>query len=155
MKWLRLLVVGGLIGIGASAFAKVSLANSNTCTVPYRHDATVKVGDNSINAEVAKDTAQQETGLGGRTCIGAEQGMLFAFSKPGQYDFWMKDMKFPIDIVWINENKMVVDVTPQIAPNTYPKTFTSSKPAEYILELGAGRAQQLNITEGTILQFSL
>jgi hypothetical protein len=48
MKWLRLLVVGGLIGIGASAFAKVSLANSNTCTVPYRHDATVKVGDNSI-----------------------------------------------------------------------------------------------------------
>jgi uncharacterized membrane protein (UPF0127 family) len=91
--------------------------------------------------------------LGGRACIGPDQGMLFTFNKPGQYDFWMKNMKFPIDIVWVNENKMVVSVSPEVEPKTYPKTFTSNKPAKYVLELHAGRAQQLNISEGTNLNF--
>jgi uncharacterized membrane protein (UPF0127 family) len=155
MKWLRLFVVGGLIGIGASTFAKVSLANPNTCGTPYRHDTIIKVGNNSIDAEVPENGQAKELGLSGRACIGSDEGMLFVFSKPGNYDFWMKSMKFPIDIVWINENKLVTQVTPDIAPNTYPKTFTSDKPSKYVLELRAGRAQQLNITEGTQLQLNL
>jgi len=136
-------------------FAKVSLANPSVCKVAYRDDITIKVGNNSVSAEVAANTQEQNLGLGGRSCIGADKGMLFAFSQPGQYDFWMKDMKFPIDIVWLNENKLVVTVKSNVMPNTYPKTFTSTKPAKYVLELGADRAQQLNITEGTTLQFNL
>jgi uncharacterized membrane protein (UPF0127 family) len=155
MKWLRLIVVGGLIGLGASTFVKVSMANPSLCTAAYRHDLTIKIGDNYINAEVPENAQKKETGLSGRACIGPDQGMLFVFSKPDKYDFWMKDMKFPIDIVWLNENKMVIDVTPELSPSTYPKTFTSKDLSKYVLELQAGRAQQLNIGEGTQLQFNL
>jgi uncharacterized membrane protein (UPF0127 family) len=155
MKWLRLILVGGLIGLGASTFVKVSLANPNSCTVPYRQDARIKAGNNYIEAEVPQNDQQKATGLGGRSCIGSEQGMLFVFDKEGSYDFWMKDMKFSIDIVWLNEDKTVIDVAPNVSPATYPKTFTSKKPAKYVLELQTGKAQQLDITQGSPLQFSL
>jgi uncharacterized membrane protein (UPF0127 family) len=155
MKWLRLIVVGGLIGLGASTFAKVSLANPNLCSTPYRHDITIKAGNNLIDAEVPENSQKKAVGLGGRSCIGAEEGMLFVFSQADMYDFWMKDMKFPIDIIWVDENKIVTKVDADIAPSTYPKTFRSEKPSKYVLELRANRAQQLNIAEGNSLQFQL
>jgi uncharacterized membrane protein (UPF0127 family) len=155
MKWLRLIVVGCLIGLGASTFARVSTANPNVCTTSYRHDTTVKAGDNLINVEVPENGQKKEIGLGGRPCIGADEGMLFVFSQPGQPNFWMKNMKFPIDIIWIDENKIVTKVDANIAPSTYPKTFNSEKPAKYVLELRANRAQQLNIADSTQLAFTL
>jgi uncharacterized membrane protein (UPF0127 family) len=155
MKWLRLVLVGGLIGLGASTFTKISLANPNACHASYRHDTTIKANSDYIDAEVPENGQKKGIGLGARPCIGADQGMLFVFSKPDNYNFWMKDMKFPIDIVWINENKLVIGTTANISPATYPKTYTSSAPAKYVLELRAGRAQQLNIAEGTNLSFTL
>jgi uncharacterized membrane protein (UPF0127 family) len=155
MKWLRLVVVGCLIGLGASTFTKVSLANPNTCKTAYRHDITIQAGDNLISAEVPENGQKKEIGLGGRSCIGADEGMLFVFSQPGQPNFWMKDMKFPIDIVWIDENKIVTKVNTNVAASTYPKTFSSNAPSKYVLELRANRAGPLNIAEGTDLKFSL
>jgi uncharacterized membrane protein (UPF0127 family) len=153
MQYLRLIVVGSLIGLGASAFAKVSLANPTICSAPYRHDLVVHAGNNLIETEVAKTYEQKATGLSGRSCIGADQGMLFTFDKPGYYPFWMKDMKFPIDIVWVSENKTVNKIVLALEPSTYPQTFVNTKPAEYVLELQAGASQRLNITEGTTLDF--
>jgi uncharacterized membrane protein (UPF0127 family) len=155
MKWLRILLVGGIIGLGASTFVKMSAASPQVCHAVYRHDTTVKVTNIYIDAEVATNENQKETGLSNRTCIGENQGMLFVFEKPGNYDFWMKDMKFPIDIVWMNESKTVTEVTPSVYPSTYPKTFTSKNASKYVLELQFGNAQRLNISEGTSLQFSL
>jgi uncharacterized membrane protein (UPF0127 family) len=157
MKWLRLILVGCLIGLGASTLIKLFSANDiSGCNVTYRHDTRIKVGSGSyIDAEVPESTQQKEVGLGGRSCIGAEQGMLFVFNKQDQYDFWMKNMKFPIDIIWINENKVAIDITSNISPATYPKTFTSKQTARYVLEIQSGKAQQLNISEGTHLKFNL
>jgi uncharacterized membrane protein (UPF0127 family) len=154
MKWVRLILVGCLIGFGGSTFIKVSLAAPGVCKAPYRSDTTIKSGSSIINAEVPQDSQQKEKGLGGRSCIGSEQGMLFVFDKEGSYEFWMKNMKFPIDIVWINENKTAVDVTSNVSPATYPKTFTSKKPAKYVLELRSGNAQRMNIAPGVPLQFN-
>jgi uncharacterized membrane protein (UPF0127 family) len=155
MKWLRLLIVGCIIGLGASTFVQMSGANPQDCQSVYRRDTTVKVTNNYIDAEVASNDTQKELGLSNRTCIGVNQGMLFVFDKPGKYDFWMKDMKFPIDIVWMNETKTVTEVTPSVYPSTYPKKFTSKAVSKYVLELQSGNAQRLNISEGTSLQFSL
>lgn len=155
MKHLRLVVLGVIIGVGISSFFKLATANPTGCKVPYRNDVTIRAGYNTINAEIAKTSGQQDKGLGGRKCIGADQGMLFAFEKPDYYQFWMKDMKFAIDIVWISENKTVNDVSANISPKSYPKTFTSKSKSKYVLELQANRAQKLNITEGTNLQFDL
>jgi uncharacterized membrane protein (UPF0127 family) len=155
MKHLRLVVMGALIGLGLSTFAKLISTNSGSCSVKYRPDTNVSTTTASITAEVAKNVDEQETGLGGRACIGADRGMLFVFDKPASYEFWMKDMKFPIDIVWINENKTVNSVSQNVLPSSYPKTFVGKAPSRYVLELQANRTRSLSITQGTELKFNL
>jgi uncharacterized membrane protein (UPF0127 family) len=155
MKWLRLVLVGCLIGFGTSTFIKLYQANPSSCKSQYRHDTSVAIGDNKINAEVVQSDQDKEQGLSGRSCIREDQGMLFVFKESDKYDFWMKDMKFAIDIIWLNESKQAVKVEPNITPATYPKTFVNERPAMYVLELRATRAQQLNIVEGSQLQFNL
>lgn len=155
MKWLRLVVVGGLIGLGASTFIKLLHTVPKTCAASYRHDTTISIGLNSISAEVAKTDTQREQGLSGRSCIGSDQAMLFVFNKPGYYPFWMKDMKFPIDMVWLDSNHKVITVKANVNPSTYPQTLVSKKPSKYVLELQSGGSQQLNIAEGTVIKFNL
>jgi uncharacterized membrane protein (UPF0127 family) len=155
MKHLRLVVIGALIGLGVSTFFKILSVSSTTCKVPYRHDVLINTSTDSIVTEVAKTPDQLEKGLGGRACISSDQGMLFAFDKADSYQFWMKDMKFPIDMVWVSENKTVNSISPNVLPTSYPKTFTSKSPSKYVLELQANRAQALNITRGTQLRFNL
>jgi uncharacterized membrane protein (UPF0127 family) len=155
MKWFRLVLVGCLIGFGTSTFVKLYQANPSSCKTKYRHDTTVKIGDDHIKAEIAQSDQDKEQGLSGSSCIGVDQGMLFVFKESGKYDFWMKDMKFPIDIIWLNQSKQAVKVEPGVSPETYPKTFVNERPAMYVLELRAARAQQLNIVEGSQLQFNL
>jgi uncharacterized membrane protein (UPF0127 family) len=147
--------VGLILGCALSAFLKVSSNAPVACKVPYRDDLQITAGTNTINSELALTDNQRDTGLGGRSCIGPEQSMLFVFKKPDYYPFWMKDMKFPIDIIWINQNKTVNKVEADVSPSTYPRSFTNTQPSMYVLEIQAGLAQQLNITEGTSLQFNL
>jgi uncharacterized membrane protein (UPF0127 family) len=155
MKYLRLVVVGALIGLGISTFIKVYSSVPKACNVPYRHDTTISIGSNSISTEVAKTDDQKDKGLGGRDCIGTDQGMLFIFDKPATYPFWMKDMKFPIDVVWLNSDHNVVTVKSNVSPASYPETFQNSAPAQYVLELKAGQAKALEINNKTNLSFDL
>jgi uncharacterized membrane protein (UPF0127 family) len=153
VKYLRLVIVGVLIGLGASTFIKIYSTLPKTCDASYRHDTTVNINGESIAAEVAKTAGQQEKGLGGRACIGDDQAMLFTFDKPGVYPFWMKDMKFPIDIVWISPQHKAVTIKPNVDPSTYPDNFKSSAPAQYVLELEAGQANKLGMKPGTTVNF--
>ncbi|HEY5549600.1 MAG TPA: DUF192 domain-containing protein [Candidatus Saccharimonadales bacterium] len=120
---------------------------------PYRNDRLVRFGSVQISAEVANNVADRAKGLSGRPCIEPNQSMLFIFDKPGQYPFWMKDMKFPIDIVWIDANHKVIGLDTDVAPSTYPDAFVSEKPAQYVLELQANRSKDLGITLGTAVKF--
>lgn len=128
--------------------------NVEGCSARYRVDKVVHVGKYQVKAEEAKTSSQQQTGLGGRACIGPNHGMLFTFDKPGRYSFWMKDMKFPIDIAWINTDHKVVGLEKNVAPSTYPNRFVNKdKPAQYVVELQAGRADAIGMTTGTAVNF--
>lgn len=126
--------------------------NYLTCQVIYKADKSIEVNGSIIAAEVADEPPAREKGLSGRTCIGEGQGMLFIFERPGQYAIWMKDMKFPIDIIWISESKRVVKVQPNVSENTYPQTFVNEAPAKYVLELKAGKASDVGINVGTTVR---
>lgn len=123
------------------------------CRQYYRHDATIHIAGSAIKTEIADSDQELEKGLSGRICIGENEGMLFVFKEPGYYNFWMKDMKFPIDIVWVDANKRVIEVTDNIQPSTYPDTFISTRRPQYVLELKAGQAAKLGITSGKTLDF--
>src|SRR3989338_1806519 len=76
--------------------------------------------------------------LSGRSGLAEGEGMLFVFPQDGKYGFWMKDMRFSIDILWLNASGMVVYMAQNVSPDSFPKSFESDVPARYVLELPAG-----------------
>jgi len=124
------------------------------CSTPYRYDSTVKVNSHTIKTEDATTKASRAIGLGNRACIGQDVGMLFIFRIPGHYQFWMKDMRFPIDIVWISPQHKAVDVLRDVKPSTYPYSFANKgQTAQYVLELASNRTSTLGINPGTLINF--
>ena len=107
----------------------------------------------TIIADVVSLPLDIEKGLGGKISLPANEGMLFVFSKPIEPAFWMKNMFFPIDIIWIDSTRTVVGITKKISPSTFPETFYPPSPVKYVLEVNAGQAEANNIVEGTILGF--
>jgi len=125
-----------------------STAYKSECGV-YRDDKTISLNGREIRAEVAKSAGEFVKGLAGRPCILKDQGMLFTFKRPGRYAFWMKDMKFPIDIIWIDAGKKIVGEEIDVRPDTYPDRFVNKQNnALYVLELKANTARELNLEIG-------
>ena len=110
---------------------------------------TVTIDGISIAVDVADTEILREQGLSGRTSLSEGKGMLFVFDTDGLWNIWMKDMRFPIDIVWADVDGKVVTVALDIAPETYPEVFSPSSPARYVLELLAGFAAAQGIVEGS------
>lgn len=138
-----------------AAFVKPALKawNCYTNEPEYTNDRTLHLSTTNIKLEEVITPAAREQGLSGRPCIPKDQGMLFIFNKADLYPFWMKDMKFPIDIIWIDAGHKVVYAKSDAQPSSYPQTFVNSEPAQYVLELPAGRIGQLEIKPGSTLKF--
>ena len=83
--------------------------------------------------------------------MGDDEAMLFIFDAPGRYGFWMKDMNFPLDIIWINQNGIVVDIERNVTPETYnqKKTYINQSEASYVLEINAGMAAKFGLYLGS------
>ncbi len=103
------------------------------------------VGDEEFAVEVVDTPLSRAQGLGGREGLATSTGMLFVFEEPDSYSFWMKDMVFPIDIIWIDTDWCVVNVAYNVSPDTYPDHFTPSGKASFVLEVNAGVAASKNI----------
>jgi len=125
----------------------------NHCSEIYRGDADIKFSGGQLRAEKEQTEASREKGLSGRSCIADNQAMLFVFDKSGYYPFWMKDMKFNIDMIWLNSDKQVVYTADNVAASSYPRTFVSDKPAQYVVEVAAGQASKLGLVSGRQLFF--
>ena len=113
----------------------------------------IRVGKYSINAEIADTEASRTQGLSGRMNLAADTGLLFVFGSPDIYGFWMKDMNFPIDIVWIDSKKKVVGVERSINPESFPEIYYASSSVLYVLELNSMAAQKYGMSPVTQLVF--
>ncbi len=112
--------------------------------------ATLVVGAHSFAVEVADTFPLRAQGLSGRENLEENHGMLFLFNTAGNHPFWMKDMKFALDFVWINGNKVV-----GTKENVSPKGSMLSLPIYYppeevdmVLELAAGTVARLGVKVG-------
>lgn len=114
-----------------------------------RHDVTIVVPKGAIVTEVVDTKSSRELGLSGRKGLRINEGMLFVFDTEGKYGFWMKDMLFPIDIAWINQNGMVVKTESNLLPESYPKTFINDIDAKYVLELPSGSLDRYGMYLGS------
>lgn len=114
---------------------------------------TVSIGQRKLKAYVADSSETRERGLGGRDSLLSDEAMLFLFDTPALHGFWMKDMRFPIDIIWLDESKRVAWVEPNVLPTSFPKIFAPKVPAKYVLETNAGFAAENNIKIGEEVYF--
>ena len=108
----------------------------------------LRLGDKTIKAVVAKTEGEKSQGLSGKQKIADNEGMFFPFDQEGQYYFWMQNMHFPIDIVWLDKDYKIVDLTKNLKPDSYPNSITSQKPAQFILEINAGLSDKYQLKIG-------
>ena len=106
-----------------------------------------------LKLTVSRTEAERELGLGVRGSLPADEGMIFVFDTPGLYKFWMKDMHFPIDMIWLDQNFKITYIVPRVATSTFPEEFTSDTPSLYVLETSAGYAEANHLSVGEPLLF--
>lgn len=113
--------------------------------------AVGQFGGVSLRLELATTTTARELGLGGRTSLPSDYGMLFVFPKADRYGFWMKDTLVSLDIFWLDTQGQVIWMAQDVQPNSYPNVFYPSSSAISVLETNAGFAALHAIATGTPL----
>ena len=105
---------------------------------PHSRKPEIILNDTVFSVEVADTEIARERGLSGHHPLSDREGMLVIFPKPDIYGFWMKDMNFPIDIIWFDRNWTIISLEKSVATSTYPHIFYPSSPAMYVLEVKSG-----------------
>jgi len=117
-------------------------------------EETITIGGIEVAVDIADTPQERMQGLSGRESLGESEGMLFVLDEPAVPAFWMKDMNFAIDIIWINSQRRVIGVERDISPQTFPDTFRPSEAIKYVLEVPAGFSQRHTIDIGDELFFA-
>lgn len=108
----------------------------------------LKVGTATIRVAVADTNAERTQGLSSSTDLPRGYGMLFVFENEGLRGFWMKDMLFPIDILWISAAGEIVHIEHSVSPDTYPTVLRPEEKAQYVLEVPAGFSVEHDVKKG-------
>lgn len=123
-----------------------------------KEDSYVKFKNVKVSVEIADSDTEREKGLSGRERLGNGKGMLFVFEEKDKLrTFWMKDMKFVIDMIWIN-NSEIVKITKNIPPppeevsDANLARYSSGTSVDYILEVDGGFADKHNIEIGDSIE---
>lgn len=109
---------------------------------------TIYLGSKALDVSVANEQQERIRGLSGVTSLRDFEGKLFIFDTDGIYRIWMKDMKFALDIIWINKNLEVVHIEENVSPDTYPQAFTSEEDARFVLEVNAHFVSLFKVVKG-------
>jgi hypothetical protein len=136
-------VVGALLilfGVSILFFIMAKKSSNQS----YRFSGVI-IGEKRYSLDVADSDAERKKGLGDRDSLCEECGMLFVFEQPGQYAFWMKDMRFPLDIIWLLGDEVVF-----VAHNVQLDFLGILDPvvsADRVIEINAGAASNFNAGE--------
>ncbi len=141
----------------AAATALVVLITTAIAAMPIfqlqPNTATLEIDHHQLQVEVVATPEKMALGLSGRDQIGSD-GMLFIFAEKRPLSFWMKEMRFPLDMVWIADNQ-VIEITRNVpipepgTPLSQLPRYSPQKPADMVLEIPAGKAKELGIDSGS------
>jgi len=149
VRWIRgplgVLLVAIIVLFGLIVYAPLANRNSKA--------DVLQVNGRSFLLQIARTEQERELGLGKRASMPANQGMLFVFDQVQPECFWMKDMHFSLDIIWINANKQVMYIKDDVSPRTYPDSFCPTQSVKYVIELNAGIADNTDMKVGETLDF--
>lgn len=116
----------------------------------------VTINNNSFKVILATSQQEREIGLSETKQLSRNQGMIFLFDKPDYYPFWMKNMKFPIDIIYIDNDTIVTiknDIQPPKDNRESPKIYIPTAPANKVLEIEAGLSEKYKFKNGDKVKY--
>ena len=141
---------------------KETKSSSIPTIVEEKSSSTAQFGSKELTLEVVSTERDRAKGLGGRDSLSQDAGMLFIFPEEDTYGFWMKDMRFPIDILWLDESFEVVHIAHNVSHLSYnneipweSETFYPKQPALYVLEVNAGLSEVEKVTVGDMLKVNV
>lgn len=118
---------------------------------------TVTINGYNISAFVADTDEKRSKGLSGVENMSGNQGMLFVFNNPSKQGFWMKEMKIPLDIIWLDLNNSVIHIEKKLQPCTsvlFCTVYSPSSDAKYVLETISGFSDLRSVNEGTKIKIN-
>ena len=131
----------------------ISSPNNSKLTEPG--PSLIKIEDKEVKVEIAKTPEERQKGLGGRTSLDQDSGMLFVFNTKVKPSFWMKDTKISLDFIWIRDGKIVgIDKNVQPQPNASDselKLYPAPEPVDFVLEVNGGFSDKNGIKVGQSL----
>lgn len=107
-------------------------------------------GERSFTIEVADEPNERSAGLMFRETMDDDHGMLFVFGETRPVTFWMKNTPMPLDLVFVGEDGVVIDILP--GEPFSPATVGPAEPVRYVLELKRGTAEKAGIRKGDVLR---
>ncbi len=116
----------------------------------------ISINNHTLNAIIADSWAKRALGLMFRKNLGEKECMLFVFPREGRYGIWMRNMLFPIDIIWINKEMVVVDYKKGAKPCALFNciTYIPRENAKFVAEMRSGTIKKLGIKIGSTIHFS-
>jgi len=113
------------------------------------------IGEAVLEVEIVDTPNKRTRGLSGRASLPEDKGMLFLFGEPGNYGFWMRGMRFSLDIIWIKGDRIVgieKDIT-HIPPDLSYPLYYPPEAIDKVLEINAGFADKIGIAIGDRISF--
>lgn len=139
-----LIVVSGLaLGLGLSHLRPASTETTKS---------KLFVNSKEFKLELADTESERIRGLSGREKLDEDRAMLFVFPESAEQCMWMKDMKFSLDMVWLDSSRKITKIERNVSPNTYPQAFCADN-AKYVLEFNAGVTEDTGLKIGQNLNF--
>lgn len=153
--WIQLVAL--IIIIVGSLYYTFQRQGSPLTNVDTKVEKKVKISSMEITVEVVDTPALRSKGLGGRDILPENKGMLFIFPEVKKYRFWMKSMKFPIDIIFIKESE-VVDILQNVPPpkpgtqDSQLPIYEASQPIDKVLEVNVAYVEKYSIKVGDSIE---
>lgn len=153
-------ILFGLIVYAVSIYLFLPYPNTPKPTIPKIDFTEIQIKNAKIFAETATTPEAKALGLGNRVILEPNRGMLFDFSKTqnARPTFWMKNMKFNIDIIWIKNSKIVYiheNVPAPENPDSPLPTYTPPQDIDYVLEVNANFCKNQNIQIGDFIKMNI
>lgn len=130
------------------AFAKF---NGASFLPNFGSKSTVTINNQKFDVEIAKDDKTRQIGLSNRKSLEQNKGMIFIFPKKEKYSFWMKNTLIPLDMIFIDHDKIVYIVknaTPEKEVKGKLPIYTTPNPADLVLEINAGLSEKYKFKNG-------
>lgn len=156
--WLLVFLMTVATSLVVSRMVVQSSPQSSQQDVSIIKEQQLQVGKTKLWVEVKDTVEERSSGLSGRAPLADDEGMVFIFEAIGQPGFWMKDMRFNLDVLWIRQGQ-VVDISynvPAPSPGTSNQdiaTMRSTVPIDTALEVRAGWVEQHGVTIGDAVEF--